>query len=168
MGRSASGDRTAGCYPRFRFRPMSLPIRSRRFERSTTRRGSACTRGRPARPGWGSAWTWAMRSTCCIPWPTDSRARPGERATRLRRDDRLPTHCVHDVEEAPEGGFIARALAEPIFTEADSVATWSATRSGAISRKVSSRVSSLGHDSVGAGRCQRDVDSGPLSIRSRG
>jgi hypothetical protein len=27
------------------------------------------------------------------------------------------------VEEAPEGGFTARALGEPIFTEADSVAT---------------------------------------------
>jgi len=27
------------------------------------------------------------------------------------------------VEEAPEGGFIARALGEPIFTEADDLAT---------------------------------------------
>ena len=88
--RSASGDRTAGCYPRSRRRPLYLPIRSRPFERSTTRRGSACTRGRPARPGWGSAWMWSTRSTCCIPWPTHSRARPGERAARLRRDDRLP------------------------------------------------------------------------------
>jgi hypothetical protein len=39
--RSASGDRTAGCFPRFRPRLLCLPIRSRPFERSTTRRGSA-------------------------------------------------------------------------------------------------------------------------------
>jgi hypothetical protein len=73
--RSASGDRTAGRYPRSRPRPSCLPTRSRPFERTTPRRGSACTRGRHARPGWGSAWMWSTRSTCYIPWPTDSRAR---------------------------------------------------------------------------------------------
>ena len=88
--RSASGDRTAGRYPRSRPRPLYLPIRSRPFARSTTHRGSACTRGRHARPGSGSAWMWSTRSTCCIPSPPDSWARPGERAARLRRDDRLP------------------------------------------------------------------------------
>ncbi len=39
---------------------------------TTTRRGFASTRGRRARAGWGSAWTWSGRSTSCIPWPRES------------------------------------------------------------------------------------------------
>ncbi len=48
------------------------PIRSRHSGRGTTRRGSASTRGRPARPGWASAWMWAGRSTSCIRWPREA------------------------------------------------------------------------------------------------
>jgi hypothetical protein len=31
----------------------------------------------------------------------------------------LPSEIIFAVEEAPEGGFVARALGHPIFTEAD-------------------------------------------------
>jgi len=35
---------------------------------STMPRGLSWTRGPPRRGGWGSAWTWAGRSTSCTPW----------------------------------------------------------------------------------------------------
>ena len=82
--RFSSGDRMASCSPTSRRRPRCPPIRSRRSARSTTRRGSACTRARPARPGWASDWIWVTRSPSCIPWPTHSRDRHGESECRHR------------------------------------------------------------------------------------
>ena len=60
--------------------PRCPPIRSRPSARSTTRRGSACTRGRRVRPGWASVWMWATRSMSCIRWATDSRNGHGAKA----------------------------------------------------------------------------------------
>ena len=71
--RSSSGGRMAGCSPRSRPRPRCPPIRSRPSARGTTRRGCASTRGRRARRGWGSVWTWGGRSTCCIRSLRDAR-----------------------------------------------------------------------------------------------
>jgi hypothetical protein len=78
---SASGGRTDGPYRKSRHRPRCPWIRSRPCEHSTTRRDSASTHGRHARPGWGSDWMWATQSTSYIPWPTDSRDRHSERET---------------------------------------------------------------------------------------
>ena len=79
--RSRSGGRTAGPCPMSRLLRRCPPIRPRPSGRGTTRRGFASTRGRRARAGWGSAWTWAGRSTSCIPWPREV----WERDDRLRR-----------------------------------------------------------------------------------
>ena len=43
---------------------------------------------------------------------------PGERSTRYNR---AVNELVFLVEEAPEGGFTARALGVPVFTEADTL-----------------------------------------------
>jgi hypothetical protein len=56
-------------------------------------RGGWNTRAQRAHPGWASASMLATRSTSCIPSPTHSRQRPGERATRRRRDDRVREAC---------------------------------------------------------------------------
>jgi hypothetical protein len=53
-------------------RRRCLPIRLGACGRSTTRKGCGCMRGRRARSGWGSAWTWAGRSACCIRWLRDT------------------------------------------------------------------------------------------------
>jgi len=66
--RSSSGGRTAGRCPRCHRRRRCLPIRWRRSGRGTPRRGSGSMRARGSRGGWGSAWTWDGRSTCCIRW----------------------------------------------------------------------------------------------------
>ena len=60
--------------------PRCPPILSRSSGRSTTRKGFASTRGRPARAGSGSAWIWSGRSTCSIPWPS-----PRDRPSAHRR-----------------------------------------------------------------------------------
>jgi hypothetical protein len=98
--RFSSGDRTASCSPTSRPRPRCPPIRSRRSGRSTTRRGSACTRGPRAHPGWASDLIWVTRSTSCIRWRTDSRDHPRERVASLRMDDRLrrQTACVTSID----------------------------------------------------------------------
>ena len=47
--------------------------------------------------------------------------RPLEFPNRFEYYEYVPKELVFLVEEAPEGGFTARALGEPIFTEADSM-----------------------------------------------
>src|SRR5438309_6472 len=74
---STSGVRTGGSYPRYRLPQRRPPIPSLSCERGTTRRDSASTRGLRLRGGWGSAWTWAGRSTSCIPWRAQRRPSNG-------------------------------------------------------------------------------------------
>jgi hypothetical protein len=60
--------------------------------------------------------------------------------------NRRPAEIVFLVQEAPEGGFTARALGESIFTEADTME--------ALRQEV--------RDAV---RCHFEPDSGPYTIR---
>ena len=39
----------------------------------------------------------------------------------MERSDPIDTEIIFSVQEAPEGGFIARALGQSIFTEADTM-----------------------------------------------
>ena len=71
MARSRSGDRTADPCPRHRLLRRCPPILPGPSGRGMTRRDSDSTRGRRARPGGGSASTWAGRSTSCILWPRE-------------------------------------------------------------------------------------------------
>src|SRR5947208_5697499 len=63
-----SAARTGGRCPRSRLLWRCSAIPSRSYEDSTMPRDLSCTRGPPRRVGWGSAWTWAGRSTSCTPW----------------------------------------------------------------------------------------------------
>ena len=87
---SNSGGRMAGSYPRSRRRLRCLPIRSKPSRHGTTRRGCVFTRGRRARPGSGSLWMWAGRSTSCIPWP---RTRPALGVSSSRGCPRRDRRC---------------------------------------------------------------------------
>jgi len=54
--------------PRCRILLRRPPTPSGPLGRDTRRTDSSCTRARRCRAGWESRWTWAMRSTCFIPW----------------------------------------------------------------------------------------------------
>jgi len=69
MARFGSEGPTAGFYPTCRRRRRCLPTRWRHYGRSTWRTGSTSMRARDLPGGWGSAWTWAGRSTCCTRSP---------------------------------------------------------------------------------------------------
>src|SRR5436190_22244307 len=80
-------------------------------ERGTMRRGLSCTRGLRPRVGWGSAWTWAGRSTSCIPWRVSGRAPRGRAPpcsrARARRRPRGPARAGNR-PRARDGGRCRR------------------------------------------------------------
>jgi hypothetical protein len=84
-GRCSSDGRTAGCCPRCRRRPRCPLTQWGHCGPNTLRRGSNSTRARGLPSGWGSGWTWAGRSTCCI------RGRRGP-STDARQDEIRATY----------------------------------------------------------------------------
>ena len=75
----SSAARTADSCPRCRGRGRCPAILSPPSALVTMRRGWSCTRGPRCRVGWGSAWTWAGRSTSCIPSRAMGAPQTGER-----------------------------------------------------------------------------------------
>lgn len=85
---SSSDGRTGGCCPRCHRRRRCRPIRWGPCGPGMSRRGSGCMRGRDSRDGWGSGWTSAGQSACCIPWPRETSEPFHHQTDEARRRER--------------------------------------------------------------------------------